>query len=142
LSVTWDRSLIGTTVSSTNKTDRHDVTEILLKVALFTLNQYSNTFDFERTGWRLFWASPDEGYSTKASCALNLISTFYQKRPFNSKVCQRLVASRWYSDFSTGNWSNWPPRCNWNIVESGVKLHNPKHPKSINGLCERPDGTN
>jgi hypothetical protein len=28
----------GTPVSSTNKTDRHDVTEILLKVALNTIN--------------------------------------------------------------------------------------------------------
>jgi len=29
----------GTPVSSTNKTDRHDITEILLKVALNTINQ-------------------------------------------------------------------------------------------------------
>ena len=29
----------GTQVSSTNKTDRHDITEILLKVALNTINQ-------------------------------------------------------------------------------------------------------
>jgi hypothetical protein len=29
----------GTPVSSTNKTDRHDVTEILLKVALNPINQ-------------------------------------------------------------------------------------------------------
>jgi hypothetical protein len=29
----------GTPVSATNKTDRHDVTEILLKVALNTINQ-------------------------------------------------------------------------------------------------------
>jgi hypothetical protein len=29
----------GTPVSSTNKTDRHDITEILLKVALNTTNQ-------------------------------------------------------------------------------------------------------
>ena len=29
----------GTPVSSTNKTDRHDITEILLKVALYTINQ-------------------------------------------------------------------------------------------------------
>ena len=28
----------GTPVSSTNKTDRHDITEILLKVALNTIN--------------------------------------------------------------------------------------------------------
>jgi hypothetical protein len=29
----------GTPVSSTNKTDRHDIAEILLKVALNTINQ-------------------------------------------------------------------------------------------------------
>ena len=29
---------LGTLVSSTNKTDRHDITEILLKVALTTIN--------------------------------------------------------------------------------------------------------
>jgi hypothetical protein len=29
----------GTLVSSTNKTDRHEITEILLKVALNTMNQ-------------------------------------------------------------------------------------------------------
>jgi hypothetical protein len=31
----------GTPVSSTNKTDRHDITEILLKVAFNTINQPS-----------------------------------------------------------------------------------------------------
>ena len=36
LSVTYSRS--GTLVSSTNKTNRHDITEILLKVALNTIN--------------------------------------------------------------------------------------------------------
>jgi hypothetical protein len=30
---------LGTPVSFTNKTDRHDITEILLKVALNTINQ-------------------------------------------------------------------------------------------------------
>ena len=30
----------GTSVSSTNKTDRHDITEILLKVALNTITQH------------------------------------------------------------------------------------------------------
>ena len=33
------RFSLGTPVSSTNKTDRHEVTEILLKVALNTINQ-------------------------------------------------------------------------------------------------------
>ena len=40
LLVTCDRSVVfsGTLVSSTNKTDHHDITEILLKVALNTIN--------------------------------------------------------------------------------------------------------
>ena len=40
LSVTCDRSVVfsGMPVSSTNKTDRHNITEILLKVVLNTIN--------------------------------------------------------------------------------------------------------
>ena len=41
LSVTYDRSVVspGTPVSSTNKTDRHHIAEILLKVVLNTIKQ-------------------------------------------------------------------------------------------------------
>ena len=41
LSVTCDRSVVlsGYSVSSTNKTDHHDITEMLLKVALNSINQ-------------------------------------------------------------------------------------------------------
>ena len=40
LSMTYDRSMIfSETVSSTNKIDRHDIAEILLKVALNTIKQ-------------------------------------------------------------------------------------------------------
>ena len=35
----------GTPVSSTNKTDHHDLTEILLKVGLNTINQPTTYFD-------------------------------------------------------------------------------------------------
>jgi hypothetical protein len=42
LSVTWFSP--GTPVSYTNKTDRHDITEILLKVALNTINHTSNIY--------------------------------------------------------------------------------------------------
>ena len=44
MSVTCDRSVVfsGTSVSFTNKTDHHDRTEILLKVALNTINQSIN----------------------------------------------------------------------------------------------------
>jgi len=39
----------GTSVSSTNKTDRHDITEILLKVALNTINLNQNKKIIERS---------------------------------------------------------------------------------------------
>jgi hypothetical protein len=39
----------GTMVSSTNKTDRHDITEVLLKEALNTINQ---TYPFWHNTWR------------------------------------------------------------------------------------------
>ena len=35
----------GTPVFSTNKTDRHDITEILLKVGLSTINQTKPSYD-------------------------------------------------------------------------------------------------
>ena len=38
----------GTLVPSTNKTDRHDTTEILLKVALNTIKQYILQYERER----------------------------------------------------------------------------------------------
>ena len=51
LSVTWHSSGVfsGTPVSSTNKTDRHDITEILLKVTLSTscFNLIVNTDIFD-----------------------------------------------------------------------------------------------
>ena len=43
VSVTCDRSVFffpGMQVSSTNKTDRHDITEILLEMAQSTINLY------------------------------------------------------------------------------------------------------
>ena len=46
MSVTCDRSMVFlcSPVSSTNKTDRHDITEILLKVVLNTIKQTKNTY--------------------------------------------------------------------------------------------------
>ena len=67
----------GTPVSSTNKTDRHDITEILLKVTLNNINQiisllvkmkvirdsnYSCYFIFKSFGFHTIWFwAPDEG---------------------------------------------------------------------------------
>ena len=47
----------GTPVSSTNKTDRHDITEILLKVALNTIKQtnYQNVFIDIKTRISSYW---------------------------------------------------------------------------------------
>jgi hypothetical protein len=39
----------GTPISSTNKTDRHDITEILLKVAL---NSIASILKFENPPWK------------------------------------------------------------------------------------------
>jgi hypothetical protein len=36
-------------VSSTNKSDRHDIAEIVLKVALNTINQTNNTHEYNKT---------------------------------------------------------------------------------------------
>jgi hypothetical protein len=44
--VTYDRSVIfsGTPVFSANEIDRHDITEILLKLALNTINSLKQLF--------------------------------------------------------------------------------------------------
>jgi hypothetical protein len=44
LSVTCDRSVVFSG-SSTNKTDRHDITEILLKVVLNTIKQTNKQYN-------------------------------------------------------------------------------------------------
>jgi hypothetical protein len=42
LSLTYDRSVAAAPASSTNKTDRHDITQILLKGALNTIKRNKN----------------------------------------------------------------------------------------------------
>ena len=51
MSETFSRSVVfsGTPISSTNKTDRHDITEILLKVALNTI---ASILKFENPPWK------------------------------------------------------------------------------------------
>ena len=44
----------GSLVSSINKTDRHNITEILLKVALNTINQTNTSYS---TLWTIFFAN-------------------------------------------------------------------------------------
>jgi len=64
LSVICDKSVVfsGTPVSSINKTDRHNITELLLKVALNTINQPNQSFSlshciFSRSLIYGFWLS-------------------------------------------------------------------------------------
>jgi len=66
----------GTPASSTTKAGRHDIAEILLKVAI--KHQRSNQIN----GFEISWLSnllivtvPGKCYSRSALCALNLIST-------------------------------------------------------------------
>jgi hypothetical protein len=63
----------GTPVSSTSKTDRHDITEILLKVVLNTLNQPTNCLLlwFYFTSFSLLWET--RGNSNRLSVYLNSI---------------------------------------------------------------------
>jgi hypothetical protein len=62
-------------VAATNKADLHNITEILLKVALNTINQTNQDID---SGYfkHLILRVPDKGYSRKDLCTLNQISTF------------------------------------------------------------------
>jgi len=56
-SVTYDRSVFSTglPVSSTNKTDRHDITEVLLKVALNTIKQKPNQITLRQVSFSLIY---------------------------------------------------------------------------------------
>jgi len=49
------------------------------------------------------------------------------------KVCQWLTAGWWFSSGTPVSSTNktWPPWYNWNIVESGVKHHNPNPLNSL-----------
>ena len=50
----WNRWFSpGTPVSSTNKTDRHDIAELFLKVALKTINHKAQIENLEAAGWSM-----------------------------------------------------------------------------------------
>jgi hypothetical protein len=50
-----------------------------------------------------------------------------------SVTCDRSVFFSGSSDFL--HQQNWPPRYDWNIVESGVKHHNPNPLRNVIRLC-------
>ena len=71
LSVTCDRSVVVFSGSSANKTDRHDITEILLKVALNTINQTKPNHCCSTPNDYFFKLYPDENkFHSMGPCPL------------------------------------------------------------------------
>jgi hypothetical protein len=76
----------GTLVSSTNKTDRHDITEILLKVALNIINHQPTSFIFRSKRPFTEWGSrfhdirslPQCGMADRALWCLTPLSSIFQ----------------------------------------------------------------
>jgi len=132
LSVSWGRSVVSP-VSSTNKTDCHNITEILLKVALNTI-----TLTF-----MVVWPTISSSY-------LNLIYVlcYYKYKQWTKVFIWFQFSLYWYISYKTTifqniilksnhliffyqqqinvflpfffhryNWQSW---CKWNIVETGV----------------------
>jgi len=63
-----------TTVSSTNKTDCHDITEILLKEVFNTINQPIVTF----TNFVYVWVNIERSYHATQGDAFNLFYLYFQ----------------------------------------------------------------
>jgi hypothetical protein len=113
---------LGTPVSSTNETDRNDIAEILLKVALNTINQakplckygsgiYNYMCNQCLSPLKLWVRTPFMARCTRYNIMWQSLSVIYG----------RLVVFSGHSGF-LHQW-NWPQRYNWNIVESDVKHH-------------------
>jgi hypothetical protein len=68
----------STPVSSTNKTDHHNITETWLKVALSTHNPNTTSNDLLK-----YWLWADKYYTRNASCALSQISTYLLNLSFH-----------------------------------------------------------
>ena len=77
---TLSRFSPGSPVSSTNKTDSHDITEILFKVTLNTINHTikSNTLETRafREGWGWIWNLLIFSLVKKTPCKFYLFHTF------------------------------------------------------------------
>ena len=98
----WKRKLIqlqsgpspGSPISSTNKTDRHDITEILLKVALNTIKQTITEIDLF-----LFFQIVKN---------FNIKSAFLSNQSFVNVVCRLLNAAKVETNTSFNHRVYWP----------------------------------
>ena len=96
----------GTQVSSTNKTDCHDITEILLKVVLSTINH--NHFDVIVVTKMLFWhvflifffSFYDTTIVFVAAGVTCLVCLSISLFAIQTKVKQKLRPSRWCYSYS------------------------------------------
>ena len=94
----------GTPASSTTKTGRHNIAEILLKVAL-----------------------KQQKINQNQSKSLSLLTLWFRTQ-LRRSILDTTYVIKFASDLRQvggilQQW-NWRPRYNWNIVESGVKHHN------------------
>ena len=84
----------GSPISSTNKTDRHDITEILLKVALNTIKQTITEIDLF-----LFFQIVKN---------FNIKSAFLSNQSFVNVVCRLLNAAKVETNTSFNHRVYWP----------------------------------
>jgi hypothetical protein len=84
---------------------------------VFLFQQNYKLFDFLIL-WRTWWSLFQKRVVRLTFWCLCFIVYSYN-------VCQWLLIGRWFSPVVSANYITWPPWYNWNIVESGVKHHNP-----------------
>ena len=121
MSVTCDRSVFSP-ISSTNKTDHHDITEILLKVALNTTTLFWSTCIF----FTFFY------YEHMFICLEFVYMLLY--------TCTFRFAYRHFNNISAISWQSvllveetgWPGENHWPVASHWQTLsHNVVHPTLI-----------
>ena len=100
--VTCCRSVVFSGVSSNNQTDRHDITEILLKVTLNTINQ-TNNWSKSRNNLVSIFRTPPDLWKTKNIPTLYEIQVSqslllrFNDGKVSLNICEPSVtANKWY----------------------------------------------
>jgi hypothetical protein len=105
LSVTWDRSV----VISINKTDRHEITEILLKVALNTINPITLILERLAQSFMIHRHEVDQHFILSCTCSIwagklhrlenfcyiHFLCSHWQKYSFCWYPCHMLPVELW-----------------------------------------------